>query len=278
MIRNFILLFLFLGAAVSIQAQTPQSKLRVEFEGNKIFSSDALLKKLNSCVARYPHSEDKYDARLFEYCLRKDVQKFMWNQGYLSAKIGNLKEQNDERILNLTVPVEEGLRYRLGSINIQGAKIFTPEQLLEKLNLKKGDIADGQELQEWLYERVRNLYADKGYIQTFFEFEPTFKPGAEKATEGTADLEVEVDEGLRFTIGRIEFVGTGQTPDRILRSALLIKEDETFSQQRFVESVEKLNGLGLFELIDKDKDVELKSDNESPLLKISIRVKEKQPF
>lgn len=276
--RNLILLFLVLGIAISIQGQTPQSKLRVEFEGNKIFSSDALLKKLDYCVAKHSDSEDGYDARLFDYCLRKDVQEFMRSQGYLNAKISKLKEQDNVRSLNLTVRVEEGLRYRLGSINIQGAKVFTSEQLLEKLNLKTGDIADGQELVQWLFERVKNLYAENGYVQSDFELEPTFKSAAEKAGEGIADLEVIVDEGLRFTINRIEFVGNGQTSDQVLRSALLIKEKETFNQQRLVESVEKLNGLGLFEQIDKDKDVELRTDNESPLLKVTILLKERKPF
>ncbi|MDQ3321597.1 MAG: hypothetical protein M3525_03940 [Acidobacteriota bacterium] len=278
MIRNFILLFLVLGVAVSTQAQTPQSKLRVEFEGNKIFSSDTLLKKLNFCLTKYSDSEDKYDARRFNYCLQKDMRSFLQSQGYLSAKIDEPKVQENDQSLKVSVLIEEGTLYRLGNINIQGAKVFTSEQLLEKLNLKTGDIADGQELQEWLYERVRNLYADKGYIQNNAEFEPTFKPDAEKASEGIADLEIVVDEGLRFTIGRIEFIGNGQTSERVLRSALLIKKDETFNQQRLIESVKKLNGLGLFKWIDKDKDVELRTDNESPLLKINIRVTEKKSF
>lgn len=276
--RNFILLFLVLSVAVSTQAQTPQPKLRIEFEGNKIISSIALLKKLNTCVAKHSDSEDKYDARLFDYCLRKDVKEFMQSQGYLSAQIGETKKQNDDGSLNLIVPIEEGLLYRLGNISIQGTKVFTSEQLLEKLNIKTGDIADGQELVQWLFERVKKSYEDKGYIQGNFEFEPTFKPNAEKATEGIADLEIVVDEGLRFTIGKIEFVGNAQTSERVLRSALLIKENETFNQQRLDESIEKLNGLGLFEWIDKDKNVELRTDNESPLLKINILVKEKKPF
>ena len=276
--RNLILLFLVLVIAVSIQSQTLQSKLRVEFEGNKIFASDALLKNLNSCVAKYSNSEEKYDVRLINYCLQIDVRHFMYSQGYLTAKIGELKEQNDKQSLNLRISIEEGLRYRLGNINIQGAKVFTSEQLFEKLNLKTGDIVDGQELQKWLDERVRNLYADRGYIQSNAELKPTFKPNTEKTTEGIADLEIVVDEGQRFTIGRIEFVGNGQTSDRVLRGALLIKEDETFNQQRLIESIEKLNNLGLFEQIDKDNDVELRADNESPVLKISIRVKEKQHF
>lgn len=276
MMKNLILLFILVGIAVLNHAQTPLQKIRVEFEGNEIFSSDTLLKKLNSCVAKHSDSEYKYDARLFNYCLQKDVCGFLQSQGYLSAKIDEPKVQANEQTLKVTI--KEGMHYHLGNVNIQGAKVFTSEQLLEKLNLKTGDIADGQELFQWLFERVKKLYEDKGYIQSDFELEPIFKPDAEKTTEGIADLEITVDEGLRFTIGRIEFVGNGQTSDRVLRSALLIKEDETFNQQRLVESIEKLNGLGLFEQIDKDKDVELRTDNESPLLKINILLRERKPF
>ncbi len=275
--KNFILLLLVLGVAVSIQAQTPQPKLHIEFEGNKIFSSDILLKKLNFCVAKFT-SEDEYAARHFNYCLQKDVRGFLQSRGYLNAKINELKDRTNEQDSKITVSIEEGLRYRLGSINIQGAKVFTSEQLLEKLNLKTGDIADSQELFQWLYERVKKLYEDNGYVQNSFELEPTLKPDKEKATEGIADLEVVVDEGLRFTIGKIEFVGNGKTSDRVLRSELLIKEDEIFNQQRLVESIEKLNGLGLFERIDKDRDVELRTDTERTLLKINILLKERQSF
>jgi len=278
MTRNLILLFVVLSIAVSSQAQTPQQRVRVEFEGSKIFSSDALLEKLNFCLAKHPDSEDKYDARLVEYCLQKNVRGFLQSQGYLSAKIGEPKVQKNEPSLKVTVSIEEGAIYRLGEINIQGAKVFTSGQLLEKLNLKTGDIADGQELEEWLYERVKKMYEDKGYVLVNFELDPTFKPVAEKTNEGIADWEISVDEGQRFTISKIEFIGNGRTPDQILRSMLLIKENEPFSQQRFAESIEKLNNLGLFERIDKDQDVELRVDEESAFLKIYIRVKDRKLF
>jgi len=276
MIRNLILSFVLLGIAVSNHAQTPQQKIRVEFEGNEIFSPDILLKKLNSCVAKHSDSEDKYDARLFSYCLQKDVRGFLQSQGYLSAKIDEPKIQNNEQ--SLTITVAEGRLYRLGNVNIQSAKVFTSEQLLEKLNFKTGDIADGQELRQWLFERVKKLYGDKGYIQSEFDLETTFKPIAEKEDEGIADLEIIVDEGQRFTIGRIEFIGNKQTSDQVLRSALLIKEDEPFNQQRLIESIVKLNNLGLFERIDEDTNVELKTDDESSLVKIHILVRERKPF
>lgn len=278
MIKNLILFLVLLGTAISSYSQTPQRKFRVEFEGNKIFSSDTLLKKLNLCVAKHSDSEGKYDARLFNYCLQKDVRGFLQSQGYLSAKADEPKIQGNQQSLTVTFPIEEGTLYRLGNVNITGAKVFTSEQLREKLNLKTGDIADGQELRQWLFERVKKLYEDNGYIQSDFDLEPKFKSIADNETEGIADLEVVADEGQRFIIGRIEFIRNGQTSDQILRSALLIKENEPFNQQRLVESIEKLNGLGLFEWIDKDRDVELRTDEESSLLKIHIRVEERKPF
>lgn len=276
MMRNFILLFLLFGIGFSIQAQTLQPNLRVEFEGNKIFSSDTLLKKLNVCVARHSNSEEEYDVRLFNYCLLKDVLGFLQSQGYLKAKFGEPKVQKNEQSLKVVFPIEEGLPYRLGNINIQGAKAFTSEQMFEKLNLKTGDIADYQTLSQWLYESMKKLYEDKGYAQIEFDLEPILKPATEN--EGVADFEITVDEGLIFTIKTIKFVGNRKTSDQILRSTLLIKEDELFNQQHLVESVEKLNALGLFEKIDKDRDVEIRTDVESPLLQINILIREKELF
>lgn len=277
MIRNLILSLAFFSSVVTIGAQTPQQKFQVEFVGGKVFSSDVLLKKLNLCVAKYPESQDEYDSNLYQYCLQKDVLDFLRSEGYLSAKISEPKIQKTEQNLKVTFPVEEGMPYRLGTVNIQGAKVFTSEQLLEKLKLKTGDIADGRELREWLFERVNRLYGNEGYIESSFDLEPRFRLAGKSQNQGIADLEVAVNEGRCFSIDRIEFTGNKQTSDQVLRSQLLIKEDEPFSQRRYEQSIEKLNESGLFERIDKDRDVQILSDAETPLLKINIRVKEKTP-
>ena len=51
--------------------------------------------------------------------------------------------------------------------------------------------------------------------------------------------------------------------------------DSLYSQRRLDESLKRLNELGLFEKINRDKDVEFRSDDESPWLDITIRVKER---
>ena len=202
------------------------------------------------------------------------MRGFLESRGYLNARIDEPQVQGGGR--KAAVAVEEGELYRLGAIEIRGAKVFTPERLLEKLNLKTGNVADGQELRRWVFESLTDLYADEGYLQSDFELEPIFKRVAEK--EGIADLKVTVNEGRRFTVGKIEFAGNARTSDRMLRNVLLIKEDEPFSRRRFRESIEKLNALGLFKRIDADRDVDFRSDAESPFLNIKIRVKERKPF
>jgi outer membrane protein insertion porin family len=147
MFRNTILLSLVLGVTVSTGAQTQPWKFRVEFEGNKIFSTDILLKELSSCPAKRSDLADRYDVGVFDYCLRKHVRDFLWTHGYITAEIGKPREQRDESGLEVIVPIDEGPRYRLGSISIRGEKYFTSKQLLEKLKLKSGDIADARELQ-----------------------------------------------------------------------------------------------------------------------------------
>lgn len=276
MVRKFILLLVFLGIAVSSQAQATQPKWRVEFEGNKIFSSDILLEKLNLNLAKYVESQDKYDAALFNHFLRKDVLDFLRNRGYLTAKIAEPIVQKGDQGLKVIVSIEEGRLYRLGRVDIQGAKVFTSEQLLEKLNLKRGDIATTQELHSWLSERTKKLYEDNGYIQSSYEAEPTFKPNAEKEGEGIVDLQVAIDEGKCFVISEIAFLNNRETPDHVLRSALLIKEGERFSQHQLAESIEKLNHLGLFTQIYSDRDIELIINEENSTLKITIRVEHKK--
>jgi outer membrane protein assembly factor BamA len=89
------------------------------------------------------------------------------------------------------------------------------------------------------------------------------------------DINLDIDEGRRFNIRRIEFFGD-RGPDQVLRGTMLIKEDEIFRRKNLVESIKKLNDMGLYDLIDHDQDVELLTDTESPTLDIRIRLSKKR--
>jgi outer membrane protein insertion porin family len=245
-----------------------------EFEGNKVFTSEALLKVAKKQIEWRETRSKAFNDELLEYILKVDVVNFMRNQGYLQARIGEPKLLETEKGLRITASVEEGMRYRLGEIKIEGAKRFSATQIREMLDLQAGEVADGFALNKALNERIKKPYGDDGYIQYLAVLEPHFRSALDLGGDGIVDFTVTIMEGKPFVISRIEFIGNARTPDYVLQNALHIKEDETFSQQKFEESFKSLNALGLFEPVDEG-DAELRTDEETAELFIRIRLKEK---
>ena len=249
----------------------------IKFEGNTIFSSQELGDVLRRCLETGNASQLTYEERLFEYCTKFTVINHMRGRGYLRAEIGEPTKQEAESGLKITLPVEEGARYRIGNIKIDGVTIFPLDQIKEMLALKPGEVAAGMRLFKGLQEQLKKAYCDRGHIQYDYDVEPIFGAVTDGAGDGTVDLIITISEGPMFKIRKIKFVGIANTRDDVLRRELSLKEDETFSQTLFEESVERLNGLDLFDPIDWRKDVTFLTDEESGFINLIIKIKEKKP-
>ena len=253
--------------------ESKQREIVLDVEGVRVLSKQQLLDAANKCLAKY-HPQSRYEPAVLNNCLNS----FLRCHGYLRAEIGKPQMQEVGDGVKVTVQVEEGMRYRLGAIKeikIEGPKLFSPAQLVEMLALKPGDVADYGTISEWLDGKVKRAYADRGHIQYFHDLEPDFRPTPAGESEGVVDFKLEITEGRPFTVRRIEFAGNKGTPDHVLRSALLIKEGDTFNQSLYEDSIKNLNRLGLFEGIDKDKDVKFAAPDRVPELDLIIRVKER---
>ena len=162
--------------------------------------------------------------------------------------------------------------YRFGEIKIEGSSLFSPEELRAMSPLRKGEIADGEKLSEWLYDKLKQRYGEHGYIQYTAEVTPEFKSGPNKS-EGVVDLEIEIDEGRCFKVGKIKFAGE-QLPDN-LESMMLIHEGDVYNASLYEKSIDNLNNSGLFEFVDKDKDADFRSNEEDAWVDITIKLKRK---
>jgi len=189
---GYVLLSLLVSSGIAGGQKPSSGKLTLVFEGNKVFSEEELLRITDPCLEN-SRPRVRSDSEAIEYCLRR-LKLSMGSKGYLQAVVGPPREQEAENGLCLVVPINEGLRYRLGEVKIEGSKLFTSAQILEMLTLKTGDIADVESLSEWLNERVKKKYADFGYIQYSVDPEPKLhlKTGEQ---EGIVDLVVTIDEG-----------------------------------------------------------------------------------
>ena len=274
--------------------------IEIDFQGNEVFKDSELrgaleLVKETGLVSRVK-GQDILDMRKLQYDLQKNVRSYMFSKGYFQARIGEpevvglgvkrtdylplitiplpLISSKDDA-LKIVVPVTEGKVYRVGDLKVEGNSIFSEQQILSFVGLKKGDIADGKRLQDVVYEQLKRAYGSQGFVQYNAEFEPEFKDNPSNPNEGIVDVKITIDEGKQFTLRRLEFVGNTFTRDKVMRREFLLNEGDIYNDNFLDISVQRLNQTQYFDPIDKDQDVEKRTDEEQGDVDLIVKIKEK---
>lgn len=268
---------------VDIEAALRERGVEVEFTGNEVFTRRELLDMLSGDRHAAAHfvegsaaekfSDDDQNFQRLDYALHQ-LANLLRARGHLQARVRDPRAERTAAGRRLVVTVNEGALYRVGKVEFKGAKLVSPERLAEMFPLKKGDVADGEAIYEFLFEKLKGCYADRGHIQYEADVEPTFaaEPGAR---EGVVDFLIALSEGERFVVGRVEFEGNAKTPDGRLRPLLLLREGDTYRQTLLAESLKKLEATGLFEGIDGDRDVDYLTNEGRAEVRLRIRLREK---
>ncbi len=272
----------------------------IEFEGNEVFSDgelrgQLLLVKETGIITRFKGS-DILDLRKLQYDLQKNVRSYMFSKGYFQARIGEPQVvglgyrrtglpllgslplpiiSSKDDTLKVIIPVTEGKIFRVGELKVEGNSIFSEQDILGYVGLQKGEIADGKRLQEGVYENLKKVYGNQGFVLYNAEFDPEFKDNPANASEGIVDIKITIDEGKQFRLRRLEFTGNTFTRDKVLRREFLINEGDVYNQQNLEVSVLRLNQTGYFDPLDKDQDVEIRTNDEQGDVDLIVKVKEK---
>jgi outer membrane protein insertion porin family len=272
----------------------------IDFEGNKVFSDGELrgallLVKETGLISRIK-GQDILDLRKLQYDLQKNVRAYMFSKGYFQARIGEPEVTglgfkrtgppligslplpvitSKDDTLKIIVPVNEGKVFRVGELKVEGNSIFSEQQILGYVGLKTGEIADGKRLQDAVYEDLKKVYGSQGFVQYNAEFNPDFKDNPAKPGEGIVDITITIDEGKQFTLRRLEFSGNTFTRDKVMRREFLLNEGDIYNQNYLEISIARLNQTQYFDPLDKDQDVEIRTDEEKGDVDLVVKVKEK---
>jgi outer membrane protein insertion porin family len=270
--------------------------VEIQFEGNKVFSDGKLrgaMKYVKEAgfLTRLK-GKDILDREKLEFDLRK-VDNYMASKGYLRARHGEPRIEGigprrtgfpilplpflssvDEG-LRVTVPITEGKLFRIGEMKIEGNSIFSEDAIKSVIGLNKGDVANGEKISKALFENLKKYYGAQGFIEYTAEPAPTYKDNPQKPDEGIVDFAITIEEGKQFSLRRLEFVGNTFTRDNVLRREVLLNEGDIYNQSNWEYSVIKLNQLGYFDPIDKDKDADFKTNEEEATVDINLKVSER---
>lgn len=264
------------ASKVSAQSSPPNTPApgleiaEIRFEGNRLFAGTLLTARMKECIAGFQKDDASiFRSEVFDYCLR-GLANYERSQGYLQARFGEPKVQKVGQALVITVESNEGILYRIGNLKIEGAVHVPAANIREMLGMNRGDIASGEKIARTLYEDLKAVYGDKGFIQYTAEIEPTFRsqPGA---AEGEVDFKITVDEGRQFTLRNISFKGDN-LPESEVRQLLLVREGNVYNQKSFEESIRRINETGWFNRVDKDKDVDYRTNEEEDLVDVVIKL------
>ncbi|MFN2596164.1 MAG: outer membrane protein assembly factor BamA [Pyrinomonadaceae bacterium] len=270
--------------------------VEVQFEGNRHFSDGELrgaMKYVKEAgfITRF-QDKDILDREKLDVDLHL-IRNHMASKGYLQARVGDPRVEglgerrtgfpvlplpilsSTDEALRITIPVTEGRLYKLGDVKIEGNSIFSEQAIRNVIGLKKGDVASGERIYKALFEDLKKIYGNSGFIQYSADAEPTFKDDPANPNEGVADYVITIDEGKQFTLRRLEFTGNTFTRDNVLRREFVLNEGDIYNQGYVDYSVLRLNQLGFFNPIDKDKDVDFKQDEERGEVDVNVKVSER---
>jgi outer membrane protein insertion porin family len=270
--------------------------VEIQFEGNTVFSDGKLRSAMKyvkeaGLITRFK-GLDILDREKLEFDLRH-VDNYMRSKGYLQARHGEPRVESvgprrtgfpilplpflssvDEG-LRVTVPIVEGRIYRIGEMKIEGNSIFPEEAIRGYIGLNKGDVANGEKIGKALFENLKKVYGGQGFIEYTAEPTPTFKDNPQKPDEGIVDFVITIEEGKQFSLRRLEFVGNTFTRDNVLRREVLLNEGDIYNQTAWEFSIIRLNQLGYFDPIDKEKDADFKTNEEEATVDINLKVSER---
>lgn len=217
--------------------------IKITFEGNKSFNE----KDLKSALAIKEKGFFSWltgSGRMTEEMLETEplrLSSFYMDHGFINVRVSPPEVKLTDEGVTLHFKIEEGDRFNVGSLDIEGDLIAPKNELMGLLTLKTGQVFSASELRANI-AKLSDYYADKGFAYVNVD------PGTQVDDQNKlVHIEFTIDKGNLVTIRRIDITGNVKTLDKVIRRELKIEEGDTYSRSLIERSRERVNFLGFFD-------------------------------
>ena len=268
---------------------------KIKFEGNNKLKTRVLRAAMkNLKPIGIPHSiflenlfAKAYDATKLDEDTERVREEYQ-NRGFFKAGVSDPKTEIHDtghkgahiplfqagpgKAVDITMPIEEGDKYHLGKITFKNNKEISNVAALRSLfPLKDGDLFSRDKIAKGL-EAMRKAYGQYGFINYTGVPSTTFDDDKK-----LANLEIDIDEGKKFYVRRIEFVGNTTTRDKVIRRELALEEGGVYDSRLWELSLLRLNQLSYFDQLKPDDPnvTDKKLDEKNGQVDLTLKVKEK---
>ena len=211
----------------------------VVFEGNTVMNSETLKSRL-----RHSRPGAPYEPEILKYELRA-IQRFYEDEGFLRAAIGTPSVDitglpGGRNAASVLVPVSEGPRYTLASLEVRNARALSPATLRQMCPVGSGQPYGRRRIQAWV-DRIMSAYHELGYMRA----EVKLKEDIDDRQQSVGCV-VECSEGAIYNVRRITITSLEDADAREFRRRLLVGEGMVYNPEMLVMSLQLLNSMGIY--------------------------------
>ncbi|MFH1129745.1 MAG: outer membrane protein assembly factor BamA [Pseudomonadota bacterium] len=166
-----------------------------------------------------------------------------YDEGFINVKVADPRVvlSPDKQHMYITIQVNEGEKYWLGEMNIEGDLLWPKDELLKQLTVKKGQLFSRTRLHKDVMA-LTDRYKDKGYA--YANVMPLTNIDT---TKRIVDLSFKIEKGKIVYFERINIRGNSKTRDKVIRRELKVAEGDRYSQTLLNRSKDRVMALGFFE-------------------------------
>lgn len=170
------------------------------------------------------------------------ISRYYRSQGFLDARAFKLRENYslNGRALTLEVQVEEGRRYTVRRVGVDGTKVIDGDRILRALPLKPGRPFLGDDLRKSI-EAIRHLYGQRAYVHAAVDVDVRYD-----LKRALLDVTLRVREGPKVRIEQIKIEGNTKTQEKVIRRELSFYPGEYFNADEVQASISRLGRLRFF--------------------------------
>jgi outer membrane protein insertion porin family len=204
-----------------------------------------------------------YDPKAFERDMDR-ISRYYRSQGFLDVQVYKKAEQFDMegQALTLVVQVEEGPRYRVRRVGIEGTRVLSEERLMREIGLRPGRPFLGEDLRDAM-ERIRHLYGQRAHIHAQVDVDVRYD-----RQRHLLDVTLRVSEGPKVRVEQIRIEGNDKTQEKVIRRELSIYPGEYFDSDEIQASLARLGRLRYFNDIRLDFEPGTEPGRENLVLRV----------
>ena len=240
---------------------------KITFIGNTTFTDKELKKQIKTSEEGF-FSWLTSSGELNREDLKQDAGRLMGFyliNGFIHVKVADPIVQFEDQSIHVTFKIEEGERYKVGKIDIDGELIVPKDKLMPRLKIAREPYFNRETVRQdilWLTD----LYADQGYA--YVDISPLTR---EDAAAHLVDITYKIKKGNQVYFEDIDISGNTRTRDKVIRRELRIQEQQRYSGSKLKRSIRNLNRLDYFE----DIKVDTPKGSADDLMDVNIQVMEK---